>query len=540
MDVTPEECPFIVEGEEELYTLHKRRVIEKCLECPRIAADLKRLQEERVPFSDTLSLLITEFQDQKARLNSMGSFLSSRTREIKFLHELGLVLQTSLGLDEILSIALTAITAGKGFGMNRAFLLMTDKERHCLRGHLGIGPRNYEEAWQIWQEIDQNKDSLTAMARNFLETKLTSEKAKFHDILEKLSVPLDDHGHIFNRALSERKPILVTDAFHNPAIPSSLAWTLGVDSFLVMPLISRNRRIGVIVADNCITHKEITPNDMQSLEIFAFPVAFALERASLYERAQEDLEKLTAANQKLKEQQDLIVRMEKMALVGRITSSIAHSIRNPLMVIGGFARSLLKDIAESDPKRGYLESIVKEARQLEDVLEEVLNYSDSLYPAKDVWDVNLLVSAVCRELQGEMERHSINCSIEPAPGLPMAYIDYKQIAFCIRSILGSSVATLPRGGTIQVKTVMEEGDVVVDITDTARDIPSAAMDAMSTPFSATQELGSGSALSLCKTILDKNGLPFDMATTADGGRRFILRLPAKKEEARDGKDTGSG
>ena len=531
IEVTPKECPFIAEGEEELYTVHKRRVIEKCLECPRMAADLKRSQESGAPFSDIMPVLIAEFQEQKARLNSMGSFLSSRTKEIRFLHELGLVLQTSLGLDEILSTALTAITAGKGFGMNRAFLLMTDKERHCLKGYLGIGPRNYEEAWQIWQEIDQNKASLTTMARNFLETKLSSEKAKFHDILEKLSVPLDDHGHIFNRALSERKPILVTDAFHNPEVPPTLAWILGVDTFLVMPLITRNRRIGVIVADNCITHKQITPQDMQSLEIFAFPVAFALERASLYERVQEDLDKLTEANQKLKEQQDIIVRMEKMALVGRITSSIAHSIRNPLMVIGGFARSLLKNIEESDTKRGYLESIVREAKQLEDVLEEVLNYSDSLFPAKDMWDVNLLVSGVCRELQGEMELHSITCSIDPAPGLPVAYIDYKQISFCIRNILSNSVNTLANGSAIRIKTELDEDEVVVVIADSGKYISSDSVDAMTTPFSATQELGSGSTLPLCKIILDKLGLRFDMLNDSDGGRRFIIRLPGKKEEA---------
>ncbi len=531
IEVTPKECPFIAEGEEELYTVHKRRVIEKCLECPRMAADLKRSQESGAPFSDIMPVLIAEFQEQKARLNSMGSFLSSRTKEIRFLHELGLVLQTSLGLDEILSTALTAITAGKGFGMNRAFLLMTDKERHCLKGYLGIGPRNYEEAWQIWQEIDQNKASLTTMARNFLETKLSSEKAKFHDILEKLSVPLDDHGHIFNRALSERKPILVTDAFHNPEVPPTLAWILGVDTFLVMPLITRNRRIGVIVADNCITHKQITPQDMQSLEIFAFPVAFALERASLYERVQEDLDKLTEANQKLKEQQDIIVRMEKMALVGRITSSIAHSIRNPLMVIGGFARSLLKNIEESDPKLGYLESIVREAKQLEDVLEEVLNYSDSLFPAKDMWDVNLLVSGVCRELQGEMELHSITCSIDPAPGLPVAYIDYKQISFCIRNILSNSVNTLANGSAIRIKTELDEDEVVVVIADSGKYISSDSVDAMTTPFSATQELGSGSTLPLCKIILDKLGLRFDMLNDSDGGRRFIIRLPGKKEEA---------
>ncbi len=353
-EITARECPFIAEGEEDLFTLQRRRIVEKCLECPRFSDDLRTMQESGTPLAGLLPHIIAEFQEKKAQLQSMGSFLSSKTKEIRFLHELSLVLQTSLDLDEVLSVALTAITAGKGFGMNRAFLLMADKERKYLKGYIGIGPRNYEEAWQIWQEIDQNRASLTAMARNFLRNKFSSERAKFQDILEKISVPLGDSEHIFNRALQQKKAILVTDAFHSREVAPELAQLLGVDTFLVMPLISRNRRIGVIIADNWVTHKPITTQDMQSLETFAFPVAFALERASLYERVQEDVDKLIAANRKLREQQELIVRMEKMALVGRITSSIAHSIRNPLLVIGGFARSLLRDIGENAPKRDYL------------------------------------------------------------------------------------------------------------------------------------------------------------------------------------------
>ena len=529
-EVTPEECPYIGEGEEELLTVLDRRIVEKCLECPRFACDLKRCQERGVPFAGILPYLIGEIQGQKARLNSLDSFVDSRTREIKFLRELGMVLQTSLGLDEILSTALTAITAGKGFGMNRAFLLMTDLERHCLKGYLGIGPRNYEEAWQIWQEIDQNKASLSELARNFLQNKISLEKAKFHDVLEMLSVPLDDNDHIFNRALSEKKPILVTNAFNNPNVPVELARVLGVDSFLIMPLISRHRRIGVILADNCITHKPITPQDMQSLEIFSFPVAFALERASLYEKVQEDLEKLTEANRKLKEQQDIIVRMEQMALVGRITSSIAHSIRNPLMVIGGFARSLLKNIEESDAKREYLESIVNGAKQLEDVLDEVLNYSDSLYPSRGLWDVNHLVATTCRELQGEMEYRGINFSFEPTQGLSMAYIDYKQIAFCIRAILRNSMDTMTSGGEIIIKTAADGDQIVVNISDTCKGGVSETMETMTTPFSASHELGSGETLPLCRTILDKHKIHFGMESAAGGGRRFVIRLPEKKEE----------
>lgn len=530
-DVTPDDCPNIAEGEEELYTAHKRRVVEKCLECPRFARDLERLQESGSPCATILPVIVGEFHDQKSQLQSLGSFLSSRTREIRFLHELSLVLQTSLDLDEVLSVAMTAITAGKGFGMNRAFLLMTDKERQYLRGYLGVGPRNYDEAWHIWQEIEQNNASLKTMAKNFLRNKLSSEKAKFHDILEKLAVPLSEHRHLFNRALRERKSILVTDAFHDPEVDPQLAQVLGVDSFLVVPLISRHRRIGIIIADNCITRKPITPQDMQSMEMFAFPVAFALERASLYERVQEEVDKLISANQKLKEQQELIVRMEKMALVGRITSSIAHSIRNPLMIIGGFARSLLKNVPADDPKREHLESIVAEAKQLEDVLEEVLNYSDSLYPTRDMWDANQLVTGVCEELRPRLDQHRLNCALELAPELPAVFVDYRQLTFCIRTIIGHSIDNLEEGGAIRVTTRLNGDAVVVEIADNGKTLSPEARELLTTPFAATEELGSGVGLPLCKTILDRNGLPFALDEAPGGGTRYTIRLPSRKEEA---------
>lgn len=536
-EITPEECPNIFEGEEELYSSHKRRVVEKCLECPRFRNDLQKIKEFDHPLSGILPFLIAEFQDQKAQVQSIVNFLNTKTREIKFLHEVSIVLQTSVDLDEVLSVALTAITAGKGFGMNRAFLLMTDKERKYLRGYLGVGPKNYEEAWHIWDDLGRSNLTLKEMAWNFRKTKLSSERVKFQDILERLTVPLSEQQHIFNRALKAKKAILVEDAFHNAEVDQELARSLGVDSFLIMPLISRNRRIGVMIADNCITHKPITPQDVQSLETFAFPVAFALERASLYERLQEEVDKLTAANIKLKEQQELIVKMEKMALVGRITSSIAHSIRNPLMVIGGFARTLLKNIAENDPKREYLESIVQESKLLEDVLEEVLNYSDSLYPAVDRWDVNQLITNVCRELEERLEQRKISCSLDLAPELPTIYVDYKKIAYCIRTIINNTLETVSGVDEIRIKTCHEEDDIVIEIIDNGKALTQEAREALTTPFFSTQELGVGLGLPLCKTILEKYGNRFFMETPKEGGTKYTLRLKINKEEVSHGEAT---
>ena len=526
--ITAEDCPYIAEGEEELYRSLKRRVVEKCLDCPRFKNDLTRSMELDYPMSEVLPVIVAEFQEQKTRLASMNSFLNRKTREIRFLHELSIVLQTSMDLDEVLSVAMTAITAGKGFGMNRAFLLMADKERRYLKGYLGVGPKNYEEAWQTWQDIDRSNYSLRAMAKNFQETKLNSEKVKFQDILDHLSVSLDDENHIFNRALRGKKALLVEDAFHNPDVDDALARTLGVDCFIVMPLVSRSRRIGVILADNFITHKPITPQDMQSMETFAFPVAFALERASLYERLREEVTKQIAANEKLKEQQELIVKMEKMALVGKITSSIAHSIRNPLMIIGGFARSLLKESGENDQKRSYLESIVREAKQLEEVLAEVLNYSDSQFPVMDMWDVNQLVTTVYNDLAERLEQRSIRCTMELAADLPMLHIDYKQIAYCVRSVIINAMDFMAGNGNVWLKTHLDGDVVVVEISDDGPAQSREMRELLTTPFGTTQELGTGYGLPLCKTILEKNGNELSLSDRPGGGTIYAIRLNIKK------------
>ena len=527
-ELAPGDCPNIGEGEEELLSAHRRRIVEKCVECPLFADDLLRFQESGHPLSGIFSIVINELLDLKSQLQSLGGFLNSKTREIKFLHELSLVLQTSVDLDEVLSVAMTAITAGKGFGMNRAFLLMADKEQQALRGYLGVGPRTMEEAWHIWEDVNQSNLTLRDMARLFQKDKLSSEKVKFNDILERLTVPLSEQQHVFNRALRQRKPILVENAFSNPDIDPALAQLLGVDSFLVMPLISRHRRIGLIIADNCITRKPITNQDLQSMETFTFPVAFALERASLYERLQVEIDKLTAANSKLKEQQELIVKMEKMALIGRITSSIAHSIRNPLMIIGGFARSLLKNIEQDDTKRNYLETIVLQAKQLEDVLEEVLTYSESLHPALDAWDINQLVSRVRDELSGLFAQHKVSCVLEPESELPKVSIDYRQISYCIKTILTSALETITGEGKIVIRTWRDDGVVVVAISDNGTPLPPEMVKTLTTPFIVTQELGVGIGLPLCKMILEKHGSPFIIENSPEGGTQYIIRLPIKE------------
>jgi signal transduction histidine kinase len=524
------ECPNVDVGEDDLLVSKRQRNLEKCCECPRFLNALQQLYDEGNPLAQVLASFLAEYRRQKTQIQSLVSFLDNKTLEIRFLHELGYVLQSSVDLDEVLSVALTAITAGKGFGMNRAFLLLCDRDEGVLKGYLGLGPRNMEEASRVWNEILQSDMDLQALAQNFRLNKLSSERAKFHDILELLTVPLSNKDHIVIKALDGKRPIMVENAFQHPDVPPELASLLGVDTFLLMPLISRNRQVGMIVADNCITHRTITEEDMHSLETFGFPVAFAIERASLYDKLQVELNRVTEAGKKLKEQQELIVRMENMALVGRITSSIAHSVRNPLMIIGGFARSMLKSSPASDPKRTFMESIVAETRQLEGVLDEILNYSDSLYPTRDFWDVNQLVETALRDAADMLTSLGYATSYIPGHDLPPVFIDFKQLTYCLRTVLQNDINGNGADRSIVIHSQSGENCVILRIEDRSRLISQEELDRLLVPFSEISDLGAGLGLALCKTMLEKQGVPLDAQADLNGGIRYTITLPTLKEE----------
>jgi len=535
--IAAEDCPFLREGEQELLFQRKKRFLHRCLECPRLLDDIRSMEEQLGGFGDVLPWAIEEILSLRTRLKSLSGQFESRNREIKSLHEVSLVLQTSVDMDEVIAMALTAITAGKGFGLNRAILMLVDKERQNLNGYFALGPRSPEDAGRIWHEIEERDLSLPEMAKLFFEQKMAAEKERFQDLLSRLSVSLADNEHLFIRTLNEQRSRHVDDLFRESHIERWQAELLGVRELIMVPLISKNRRIGLLLADNIVNRRPIAAEDLQSLETFALPVSFAIERASLYERLQEKLAKLTEAHDKLREQQQLILRMEKMALVGKIASNIAHSIRNPLTIIGGFARTLAKSTPEGNPNRQYIESIVREAKHLEEVLEEVLNYSESLHPTLDLWDVNQLVAAVYASLQDDLKTAGVECRLDLDPLLPQVKVDYKKISYCLRSIIGNMLEALQSGGRIEIRTTRIGGDLHVVLSDNGPGMAPELIHSVTAPFFSSKEQGSGLGLSLCARILEAHGAGFDIRSEPGTGTTFTIRLTIAKEEM-DGTHTG--
>lgn len=528
--ISPDECRFLRPGDEELLFNRKKRFLVRCLECPLFLEELRRLNGDPDGLPAFFFYAIEEILALRAEMQGLTQQTEARTREIRFLHEVSQILQTSVAMDEVLSMALTAITAGKGFGLNRAILLLVDKDRQHLKGHIAVGPRNREEAGRIWHEIESHDYSLQDMGQILREQKMVAEKEKFRDLLEILSVPMNCAEHLFIATLNEQRTRHIVNLWEEPGIERRQTETLGVGELLLVPLISKNRRIGLLLADNIINGRPITPEDVQSLETFALPVAFAIERASLYERLQEELGKITEANNRLREQQELIVRMEKMALVGKIASNISHTIRNPLTIIGGFARSLLKHTPPEDAKRGHIESIIRESRRLEEVLQEVLSYSESLHPTFDWWDINQLIAGVFAGMRDDLEMNHIACRFDLEPNLPKAKLDFKKISYCLRALVTNAIEAMPDGGEIVARSSLHGERIHIELADNGPGMSEETIRTVTAPFFSTKDSGSGLGLSLCTRILDEHAALLDITSELGSGTTITIKLNIARED----------
>lgn len=268
--------------------------------------------------------------------------LIRRNHELSRLFFISSAMRSTLDLDRLLRMILTAVTMGDGLGFNRSVLFLLDEDRNILKGAMGVGPSNYEEAARVWERLSVEKKSLNEVMQE-IETGLSEDS-----FLDKLSagieIPLDSDG-VFARAIRERVPFNVTDA-RNGSLPDSiLIQHFGTEAYAVVPLVSRDRVIGVLWVDNLFNRRQITDEDIRFLTAFSNQIAAAIENAKLFEKvsfAEAELENIfrsisdmvyfTDSNYVIKSVNRAVIerfKMQEKDIVGKKCFDVLHGRSEP-------------------------------------------------------------------------------------------------------------------------------------------------------------------------------------------------------------------
>lgn len=218
--------------------------------------------------------------------------LIRRNEELAKILFVSSVVRSTLSLNKLLRMILTVITMGEGLGFNRAVLFLVDYDEESLKGKMAVGPSSYEEAWQIWSNLSKDKKTLYEVLED-LSKREFEEDSFFDRICKNLTIPLQNNYPI-TKAVKEKKVFNITDIHKQEADPLIIQ-QLGSLAYAIVPLISKEKVIGVIWVDNLYTRKPITEQDINFLKGFADQVAGAIENAWIFEKveqAEKELEML--------------------------------------------------------------------------------------------------------------------------------------------------------------------------------------------------------------------------------------------------------
>jgi signal transduction histidine kinase len=301
-------------------------------------------------------------------------------------------------------------------------------------------------------------------------------------------------------------------------VPRWLRDTLRVDSFATVPLVAKDRVIGVILVDNMFNQRPITDNDVRFLTMFAHQAALAIENAIIHTN-------LETLNKDMRVMHEQLVQSEKMAALGAMIAEITHEIRNPLVSIGGFTRRLAKKLQSGEDKK-YIDIILSEVSRLEGIIHDNLSYIKEVAPQMTEGDLNAVLQDILTLYEDELAQRNIRVEKDFSPSLPLLAFDGPQIKQAVINILKNAMEAMENGGTLTLRTyaVPETGEAAVEIGDTGPGISAKAMHNIFNPYYTTKPRGTGLGLPITNRIVKAHKGKIEMRNKDTGGALFTIKL----------------
>jgi len=222
----------------------------------------------------------------------------------------------------------------------------------------------------------------------------------------------------------------------------------------------------------------------------------------------------------LKSLKEQLVLKERLASLGEISAGIAHEFRNPMGVIMGYAKLLLKDLDEGDARREIVQSIIKEIDGMNRVMDELLKFSKAEPLNKTTIDLARLAGDVAMETA---RPEDISCK---SSGAVLVNGDETLLKQAIKNLLNNALYAA-RHATVVVAEGQQSGKkgAYLEVSDDGKGISSDHLKKVFQPFYSTKPDGLGIGLSLVQKIVMAHGGSVDVSSIEGQGSTFRIFLP---------------
>ena len=225
-------------------------------------------------------------------------------------------------------------------------------------------------------------------------------------------------------------------------------------------------------------------------------------------------------------------KQEKLAALGEMAARVAHELRNPISVIGGFLRRLKKHADNPELRDRYIEILIGEVKRLEGIVSEILEFSrDARKLDFSEFDIIELIREVYLLYEERFEGKKVDFSMISAKDEVEIFADRSRIKQVLINLIQNALDAVPEGGKIRVTVEDLEDRVRVEVWNNGDPIPPDIKEKIFTPFFTTKVHGTGLGLPISKKIIeDEHNGKIWVESSEERGTAFIFEIPKEKGE----------
>ncbi|MED4224668.1 ATP-binding protein [Neobacillus cucumis] len=220
--------------------------------------------------------------------------------------------------------------------------------------------------------------------------------------------------------------------------------------------------------------------------------------------------------------ESLLLKSEKLALLGQMAAGIAHEIRNPLTSIRGFIQLFKSNHIKDE----YFDIVLTELDRINAIVGEFLVLAKPTAAVYKKQDIKLLLNDVITLIGTQSILNNVQIAVEFENELPMISCEENQLKQVFLNLLKNAIEAMPHGGNIEVTVRKKgEGQISIKIIDEGVGIPAERIPTLGEPFYTTKEKGTGLGLMTCYKIIEGHHGVLNIQSKVNEGTRIEILLP---------------
>lgn len=222
--------------------------------------------------------------------------------------------------------------------------------------------------------------------------------------------------------------------------------------------------------------------------------------------------------------QSEIERQRRLSQLGEMSAVLAHEIRNPLASLKGNAQLLAEesDLGDTDQgsrRRRRADRVVAEARRLEALTSDLLDFARTASPDLTLADP----AAIVRAVADDFAPGTVHVDVADVP--PAWPLDAPKVRQALINLVRNAQQVSPEGRPPVVRVAVENGELVFTVRDFGPGIDSGTLERIFEPFFTTRTQGTGLGLTVAKRAAELHDGSISAANHPLGGALFTLTLP---------------